>query len=241
MPEAPKVARRLVGTLGIFLPGTVIARRYGRTVKWWDETFWATAAIAGVSIVLTVVGTLWISWLILNRQLAHERETQDKLREQQLADLRVEVQRDRRVRQAEGLAEGLGRVMHVMNSYCRFRWSSMPGTTAHHVTKQIYEMDDVVARMGKTPLADVVSGFLYVVRGWALAFNHVGELNIPNDMRDLWKAVGYELIKEVDTLHGGISNWEDSGKLPDLELSAVQSKLEQLAVFTAAHARQESR
>lgn len=208
-----------------------------RLVKWWDETFWATAAITVVGVVLTVVGTLWISWRILKRQLAHERQTQDRLREQQLADLRAEVERDRRIRQVDGLTEGLGRLMHVMNSYARFRFSGMP-VTAHHVTKQVYDMDDVLARMGRIPLGEVVSGLLDVIRGWALTFNHIDPRKIPDEIRATWQAVGFELLGVTETLRTGISHWEDSGELPgQLDFSGIQTLLQEIAAFTATQAQ----
>jgi hypothetical protein len=65
-------------------------------VQWWNEEFWASAAINFASVAVTIGLTVWISWRILNRQLEHEREAQRVAREQQLADLHEAIDRERR-------------------------------------------------------------------------------------------------------------------------------------------------
>jgi hypothetical protein len=76
-------------------------------VRWWDDEFWATLAITMFSVAVTIALTVIISWWIVSHQLTYERELQNRQREEQLADLRAEVERDQRIRQAEGLAERL--------------------------------------------------------------------------------------------------------------------------------------
>lgn len=198
-------------------------RRYGRRVKWWDETFWATAVISLVTVALTVAGTLFISWKILNRQLAHERTTQDELRQQQLADLRAELGRSRRVRNADGLLTFLGGWYSAVQEAAAHYHPAQPGGYSHdgRLEKVGWSNDRLVSTVdavASTPdLVDALTKLGMVSHTWVEIGKFYCENVPPAGFAEEFREVGALLASAIEEMRDALGGWEDDGVLPSFD------------------------
>lgn len=192
-------------------------------MTWFDETFWATAVISLVTVTLTVAGTLWISWRILNRQLAHERETQAKLRDQQLADLRAELGRSRRVRNADGLPELLGRWYSAVQEATTYYQPARPGMTSHdgRIEKVGWANGSLVPTidgLASTPeLADVLTKLGTASHTWVENGKYYCWNVPPPGFADEFRKTGIALASAIAEVRDSLGTWEDDGVLPSFD------------------------
>jgi hypothetical protein len=198
-------------------------------VKWWDEEFWATTAITFASVAVTIGITVWISWWILNHQLRHERESQARQREEQLADLRAEVARERRIRQAVGLPDVLallqsrigGVEVNLYNN--RHMWSFWAGK----ITESYGELDNHEVRLANDALMfGTVTELRELSRLWIDAANGAD----PTDAEwwEKWRAASVLLQQDILQLRERIPHWEDTGEVTLPGLPGTRRLIESL-------------
>jgi len=189
-------------------------------VKWWDEEFWATVVITFVSVAVTIALTVWISWWVLNRQLAHERASQARQREEQLADLRAEIQRERRIRQSAGLGDALQQLADTVGGMSSRMTPNSTGNTmlVDYLLGQVEQSRGAVEivwnRVKHDPVMDAALNELCeLVAKWAtLARRHVTSGPSDEWMSSL-RAAAIELAQKANDIHEGVAKWEDSGSL----------------------------
>jgi heme exporter protein D len=183
-------------------------------VKWWDEEFWATTAITFASVAVTIGLTVLISWKILDRQLEHERESQQRQREDQLADLRAEVARDRRAKQAVSLSGVVDRLKTTIagievnirvNGHTVDFWSprldeSRQALSSHEVRLA----RDANMYQALTELSELA-------RVWLKSATSVGRSD--NEWWEKWRAAAVLLQQDLLQLREQIPRWEDTGEL----------------------------
>jgi hypothetical protein len=196
-------------------------------VRWWDEEFWATAAITFASVAVTIGLTVWISWWVLNRQLAHERDSQRIQREEQLADLREELSRDRRIRHAAGLPELLDEwaksVSRLATSYAQGERMDLVYThVSGDLSNALPRLQPYRARLRTDPSASAaLDDLLQITTLWHKAGH--GQVNKPPDpsTKEAFRSIGAELASAIHELELALPAWEDSGQLTLSERPAL--------------------
>lgn len=190
-------------------------------MKWWDEEFWATVAITFVSVAVTIALTVWISWSVLNRQLAHERASQARQREEQLTDLRAEIQRDRRIRQSAGLADALRQLADTVGGMSTRMTSNSTGQTmlVDYLLGQVSQSRNAVELVWNRVHHDAVmeaalSELCELVAGW----ERIARLHVASGPSEEWmqglRAAAIEIAQKASDVHAGVVEWEDTGLLP---------------------------
>jgi hypothetical protein len=188
-------------------------------VRWWDEEFWATAAITFASVAVTIGLTVWISWWVLNRQLAHERESQRIQREEQLADLRDELSRDRRIRQAAGLPELLDAwaksVSRLATTYEQGERMEMLYThVSGDLRNALPRLHPYRARLRTDPSASAVfDELLHITTSWHKAGQQQVNRRPDSSTVRAFQSIGAELASAIHEFELALPAWEDSGRL----------------------------
>ena len=204
-------------------------------LRWFNEEFWASLTITFFSVAVSIGATVAISWWLLNKQLAAQREADAQARRDQLDDIKAEVGRDRRIRSTGNLREELKSLSTALplNQVNIFK-NPLNSKIRRSFQHQSYEaLNALEAHEYRYARSQSMFQAITWITGCARQLMLCAKVVESSDAEEIekWRAWGQFISNEMFLISEQIMTWQETDKVDLMHVESIDRLLAQLEKY----------